>query len=65
MMDPVLHCIFAMGLFDWMAPNDCLNQTTPAMHHAMVMGVKLFRQIHENNLKVHLLSVFVDAREAD
>ena len=41
-MDPVLHCLFAMGLFDWMALNDCLNQTTPAMCHAMVMGTKLF-----------------------
>ena len=42
-MDPVLHCVFAMGLFDWLAPNNCLNQMTPAMRHATVMGMKLFR----------------------
>ena len=63
-IDPVLHHIFVMGLFDRSAPNDRLNQTTPAMHHTMVMGMKLFRQIHENNLKV-LLSVFVDMTEID
>ena len=56
-MDPVLHRIFAMGLFDWMAPNNCLNQTTPAMRHAMVMGTKLFHWIVENNQKaLHPLS---------
>ena len=64
-MDPVLHCIFAMGLFDWSAPNDRLNQTTPAMRHATVMGMKLFRQIHENDLKVLLLSAFIVLTEID
>ena len=54
-----------MGLFNWSALNDCLNQTTPAMHHVMVMGMKLFRQIHENDLKVLLLSVFVVLTEID
>ena len=62
-MDPVLHCLFAMGLFDWTAPNDHLNQTTPVMCHATVMGMKLFRQIHENNQKV-LLSFFVYLKES-
>ena len=42
-MDPVFHHIFTMGLFDWSAPNDRLNQTTPAMCHVTVMGIKLFR----------------------
>ena len=64
-MDPVLHRIFAMGLFDWSAPNDCLNQTTPAMWHATVMGMKLFWQIHENDLKVLLLSIFFVTIEID
>ena len=64
-MDPVLHRIFVMGLFDWLAPNDCLNQTTPAMCHMTVMGMKLFWQIHENDLKVLLLSVFIDLTEID
>ena len=59
-MDPILHQIFTMGLFDWTAPNDCLNQMTLVMRHAMVMGMKLFWRIHENDLKVLLLSVFVD-----
>ena len=56
-IDLVFHCLFAMGLFDWTAPNDYLNQTTSAMHHATVMGMKLFHQIHENDQKVpHPLS---------
>ena len=42
-MDPVLYRIFVMGLFNWSAPNDCLNQTTPVMQHVMVMGMKLFQ----------------------
>ena len=63
-MDLVLHHIFTMGLFDWMALNNHLNQTTPAMRHVMVMGMKLFRQIHENDLKVLLLSFFVYLKES-
>ena len=58
-MDPVLHRIFTMGLFDWSAPNDRLNQMTPVMRHVTVMGMKLFQRIHENDLKVLLLSAFV------
>ena len=64
-MDPVLHHIFMMGLFDWSAPNNCLNQTTPAMRHVTVMGMKLFRRIHENDLKVLLLSIFFLMIEID
>ena len=64
-MDPVLHRIFTMGLFDWSAPNDHLNQTTLAMCYMTVMGMKLFQQIHENDLKVLLLSVFIDLTEID
>ena len=63
-MDLVLHHIFAMGLFDWSALNNCLNQTTPVMRHMTVMGMKLFRHIRENDLKV-LLSVFFDLTEVD
>ena len=62
-MDPILHRIFMMGLFDQSAPNDHLNQTTPVMHHTTVMGMKLFRWIHGNDLKVLLLSVFADTTE--
>ena len=51
-MDPVLHHLFAMGLFNWMALNDHLNQMTSVMCHATVMGIKLFPQIHENDQKV-------------
>ena len=64
-MDLVLHHIFAMGLFDWSALNDCLNQTTLAMRHVTVMGMKLFWQIHENDLKVLLLSIFFGMIEID
>ena len=63
-MDPVLHHIFTMGLFDWLALNNCLNQITLAMCHATVMGMKLFRWIYENNLKVLLLSFFVYLKES-
>ena len=55
-MDPVLHHLFAMGLFDWTGEDNRLNQTTPAMHHATVMGVNLFRRIVENDAKVRLFA---------
>ena len=51
-MDPVLHQLFAMGLFDWMGEDTHLNQTTPTMHHATVMGISLFCWIIENDIKV-------------
>ena len=35
------------------------------MHHVTVMEMKLFWQIHKNDLKVLLLSVFVDLTEID
>jgi len=41
-MDPVLHRLFAIRLFDWTGENYHLNQTTPAMWHATVMGINLF-----------------------
>ena len=63
--DPVLHRIFTMGLFDWLAPNNRLNQMTPAMRHVTVMGIKLFWWIHEKNLKVLLLSIFIVLIEID
>ena len=53
-MDPVLHCLFSMGLFDWSMPNDRLNQMTPAMCHATVMGTQLFSKMMENDTKVFL-----------
>jgi len=55
-MDPVLHRLFTMGLFDWTGEDNCLNQTTPAMCHATMMGISLFRQIVENNIKVCLFA---------
>ena len=30
-MDPVLHGLFSMGLFDWTGEDNRLNQTTPAI----------------------------------
>ena len=58
-MDPVLHHLFAMGLFNWSVPNDRLNQTTPAMCHATVMGTRLFSKMMENDTKVlFFLSAF-------
>jgi len=55
-MDPVLHGLFSMGLFDWTGEDNRLNQTTPAMRHATVMGVKLFQRIVENDVKVCLFA---------
>ena len=55
-IDPVLHRLFAIGLFNWMGEDDCLHQTTSAMHHATVMGVSLFRRIVENDAKVCLFA---------
>jgi len=55
-MDPVLHGLFSMGLFDWTGEDNRLNQTTPAMRHATVMGIKLFQRIVENDVKVHLFA---------
>ena len=65
-MDLVLYHLFAMELFDWMAPNDHLNQTTLVMHHTTVMGTRLFSQIVENNMKVlYPLSLFVVERRLE
>ena len=55
-MDPVLHGLFSMGLFDWTGEDVRLNQTTPAMCHVTVMGISLFRRIVENNVKVRLFA---------
>ena len=41
-MDPVLHRLFTMGLFNWTGEDDRLHQTTPAMRHSTVMGISLF-----------------------
>jgi len=55
MMDPVLHCLFAMGLFDWDGEDSCLNQTTPAIHHVTMMGCQLFKCSLEIKTKVCLV----------
>jgi len=55
-MDPVLCQLFAMGLFDWMGEDNRLNQITPAMCHATMMGVSLFCRIVENDIKVCLFA---------
>ena len=54
--DPVLHRLFAIGLFNWTGEDNHLNQTTPAMRHVTMMGVNLFRRIVENNAKVRLFA---------
>ena len=45
-----------IGLFNWMGEDNRLNQTTPAMHHVTMMGVSLFCQIVENDIKVCLFT---------
>ena len=55
-VDPVLYRLFNIGLFDWTGEDDRLHQTTPAMRHATVVGIHLFRRIIENDVKVHLFA---------
>ena len=41
MTDDVLFDLMKMGILDWQAPNDRLNQTTPAMRHATAMQMRM------------------------
>ena len=41
MTDDVLYDLLKMGVLDWEAPNDCLNQTTPAMRHSTAMMMRM------------------------
>ena len=44
MTDDVLYDLLKMGILDWQAPNDRLNQTTPAMRHATAMQMRMLAQ---------------------
>jgi len=44
MTDDVLYDLLKMGILDWSAPNNRLNQTTPAMHHVTAMQMRMLAQ---------------------
>jgi len=44
MTDDVLYDLLKMGIQDWSAPNDRLNQTTPVMCHATTMQMRMLAQ---------------------
>ena len=44
MTDDILYDLLKMGIQDWQAPNDRLNQTTPAMCHATAMQMRMLAQ---------------------
>ena len=45
--DLVMIRLFCMGLYDWKDVDNRLNQTTPAMRHAMVLSGCLFQRLLE------------------
>ena len=56
MTDDVLFDLLKMGILDWEAPNDCLNQTTPAMRHLTVMMMRMLSRVMQLEAKVRSAS---------
>ena len=44
MTDDVLYDLLKMGILDWSAPNDQMNQMTPVMRHATAMQMRMLAQ---------------------
>ena len=44
MTNDVLYDLLKMGIQDWQAPNNRLNQMTPAMRHATAMQMRMLAQ---------------------
>jgi hypothetical protein len=57
MTDDVLYDLLKMGVLDWEAPNDRLNQTTPAMRHATAMQMRMLG--HHLNLESKVCPVLL------
>jgi len=56
MTDDVLFDLLKMGILDWEAPNDRLNQTTPAMRHSTAMMMRMLSRIMQLEAKVRSAS---------
>jgi len=56
MTDDVLFDLLKMGILDWEAPNDCLNQTTPAMRHSTAMMMWMLSRVMQLEAKVRSAS---------
>jgi len=56
MTDDVLYDLLRMGILDWEAPNDRLNQTTPVMRHSTVMMMRMLSRVMQLEAKVRLAS---------
>ena len=56
MTDNVLYDLLKMGVLDWEAPNDCLNQTTPAMRHSTAMMMQMLSRVMQLEAKVRSAS---------
>ena len=56
MTDNVLYDLLKMGVLDWEAPNDRLNQTTPAMHHSTAMMMRMLSRVLQLEAKVRSAS---------
>ena len=50
--DDVLFDLLKMGILDWEAPNNRLNQTTPARRHATAMQMRLLAKHLDLEAKV-------------
>jgi len=56
MTDDVLFDLLKMGILDWEAPNNCLNQTTPAMQHSTAMMMRMLSRVMQLEAKVRSAS---------
>jgi len=56
MTDDVLFDLLRMGILDWEAPNDRLNQTTPAMRHSTAMMMWMLSRVMQLEAKVRSAS---------
>jgi len=56
MTDDVLYDLLKMGVLDWEAPNDRLNQTTLAMRHSTAMMMRMLSRVMQLEAKVRSAS---------
>jgi len=57
MTDGVLFDLLKMGILDWEAPNDCLNQTTLAICHSTAMMMQMLSRVMQLEAKVGWLAL--------
>jgi len=56
MTNNVLYDLLKMGILNWEAPNDRLNQITLAMRHSTVMMMQMLLRVMQLEAKVRLAS---------